>query len=275
MNGDTNFPHKRLSGKTVVVTRARLQAEDITRELESLGAAVIHIPTIQLLPPDDFGPLDLAISSLEQYDWIIFTSSNAANSFLTRLRQKRSNGLDVLAANSVCAIGSATRRTLEEAGVEVKVVAADSRAEGVLRELTGHIGGEELVRSLKFLIPRSRIARETLPAGLRAMGAKVDAVEAYQTVTPQIDKTTVIRMFEQNRIDAITFTSPSTVSNFAKLVGLNDLSDLLRNTLVACIGPVTAETATGYGLKKITQPDSYSASELVRAIAAAIGKPSQ
>jgi uroporphyrinogen III methyltransferase/synthase len=269
---DIDSAHRRLDSRTVLVTRARPQAEDMAVLLEALGANVIHVPTIEIIPPDDVGPLDNAIGSLEEYDWIIFTSSNGADFFTRRLREKRSDGVALLANRSTCAIGRATALALEQAGIRASLIATDSKAEGVLRELIEGIGGENRVEELKFLIPRAKVAREVLPSGLRALGAHVDAVEAYQTVMPQIQGTSLQRLFEENRIDAVTFTSSSTVSNFATLLGLNDLSDLLRNTLVACIGPVTAETARKFGLAKVVQPDVYTAAELVRVIAMAIGE---
>jgi uroporphyrinogen-III synthase len=100
-------------------------------------------------------------------------------------------------------------------------------------------------------------------------------VETYQTVLPQITRTSLKKLFEETRIDVITFTSSSTVSNLATLLGLTDLSDVLKSALVACIGPVTAETARKFGLTNIVQPVVYTTAELVRAIATAIGEQTQ
>src|SRR6185503_13692658 len=262
----------RLDSRTVLVTRARPQAEEMTVLLEGLGATVIHVPTIEFVPPDDLAPLDNAINNLDQYGWIIFTSSNAVDFFLRRLRENRSEGVAVLGTRSICAIGTATARALEEAGIRANVVAQESTSEGVLRELIEHIGGENIVRDLSILIPRAKVARDVLPSRLRDLGAHVEVVETYQTVLPQVTPASLKKLFEETRIDVITFTSSSTVSNLATLVGLTDLSDLLKNTLVACIGPVTAETARRFGLTNIIQPDVYNGPELVRVIATAIGE---
>ncbi|HXF40421.1 MAG TPA: uroporphyrinogen-III synthase [Blastocatellia bacterium] len=267
---EINSSHKRLDSKTVLVTRARAQAEEMTVLLEGLGAKVIHVPTIEFIPPDDLALLDNAIRRLEEYDWIIFTSSNAVDFFIKRLRETRSESVAVLGTRSICAIGTATARALEEAGIRANVVAQESTSEGVLRELVEHIGGENIVRRLKILIPRAKVAREILPSRLRDQGAHVDVVETYQTVLPQIKRSSLKKLFEETRIDVITFTSSSTVSNLATLLGLTDLSDVLQGTLVACIGPVTAETARSFGLTNIIQPDVYTATELVRVIATAI-----
>ena len=271
---EINSSHKRLDSKTVLVTRARAQAEEMTVLLEGLGAKVIHVPTIEFIPPDDLAPLDNAIRRLEEYDWIIFTSSNAADFFIKRLRESRS-GVSLLGTASVCAIGTATARALEEAGIRANVVAQESTSEGVLRELAERIGGENIVRDLKILIPRAKVAREILPTRLRDLGAHVDVVETYQTVLPQIKRSSLKKLFEETRIDVITFTSSSTVSNLGALLGLTDLSGALKSTLVACIGPVTAETARRFGLTNIIQSDVYTAAELVRVLATAIGEETQ
>jgi uroporphyrinogen III methyltransferase/synthase len=268
--GRENPESSPLRGKTILVTRARGQSEDITTQLEALGAVVIHCPTIEVVPPSSWAQLDASIGRIKEYDWIVFTSANGARFFFRRLGEMRSEGVEALAAH-VCAIGPATARAIETAGAVPDVTASNSSGEGALRAIIDHVGGDESVKGLKFLIPQARVARETLPAGLRSLGAHVDAVETYQTVKPVVQPERIIRLFKENSIDAITFTSPSTVSNFAEIVGLTDLSDLLGTTLVACIGPVTAETAVSYGLWRIVQPARHNAAELVGSIVESIG----
>jgi len=262
-----------LTGKTVLITRPRAQSEEMTVQLEALGAAVIHCPTIEVVPPGSWEALDASIARVQEYDWIIFTSANGAHFFFRRLSETCGNGVQALAALVVCAIGPATARAVEAAGAHAHLTASDSKAEGALMAIIDHVGGEEKVRGLKFLIPRARVAREFLPASLLGLGAHVDTVETYQTVKPNVKPDSIIRLFRENSIDAITFTSSSTVSNFADLAGLSDLSDLLAKTLVACIGPVTAETAASHGLTRVTRPESYNATALVESIVQAIGKP--
>lgn len=261
-----------LRGKTILVTRPRAQSADIASHLEALGAAVIHLPTIEVLPPASWASLDAAIEKIREYDWIVFTSANGAQFFFRRLSEVRSEGVGALATLTVCAIGPATGRAVERAGAATQVVASDSKAEGALTAIIDHVGGDLNVRGLRFLIPRARVARDVLPAGLRQLGAHVDAVETYQTVKPDIQPEDIIRIFDENSIDAITFTSSSTVSNFAELAGVTDLSDLLASTLVACIGPVTAATAVSHGLRRIIQPETYDSVELVESILKSIGQ---
>lgn len=264
-----------LFGKTVIVTRARAQAADLTNELEQQGATVIHCPTIETIPPTDVEPLDAAIAHLEEYDWVVFTSANGVDFFFRRLYEQRKDGVGSLRRISICTIGPATTRALELNGVRTTLCASESKGEGVLKELIDYVGGPSGVLGRRFLIPRAKVARDVLPSGLRRCGAKVDSVEAYQTVAPKIDLTGVVRLFEKQSIDAITFTSSSTVSNFAALVGSKDLSTLLGKTVVACIGPVTAKTAGRFGLSKIIQPEIYNAHELVRCIVKAFDQPAR
>lgn len=277
MNSEVKFDGRRqalpLRGRTVVVTRAQAQSAEITAELEDLGATVIHCPTIEVAPPDNWAPLDAAIQKLADYDWLVFTSANGVEFFFQRLRDKVSNDITTLTIR-ICAIGPATARALEAAGKTAIVVASDSRAEGALAAIIDYLGGDERVRGLRFLIPRARVARDYLPDALHALGAHVDAVETYQTIKPQIERDSLARLFKDNTIDAITFTSSSTVTNFSALAGLDDLSSLLEETIAFCIGPVTAETAERHGIAKIVHPREYNSSALVDAIVKSIGRPS-
>ena len=260
-----------LRGKTILVTRPRNQVDHITAQFEALGATVIHFPTIEVAPPQSWHSLDAAIARITEYDWLVFTSANGAHFFFSRLIELQQPA-EILTAKIICAIGPATARAIEASGTVASLIATDSKAEGALKAIIEYLGGPEKVRGLRFLIPRARIGRETLPASLRSLGADVDLVEAYQTVKPDVDPEAIVRIFSEQPIDAITFTSSSTVSNFAELMGLTDLSELLHNTLVACIGPVTAETAERHGLTRVIQPVTYNTTALVKCIVESIGK---
>lgn len=261
-----------LLGKTVVVTRARAQSAEITALLEALGANVIHCPMIEVAPPAIWDPLDASIQKLTEYDWVVFTSANGVEFFFERLRGIGRDAVARISGRIVCAIGPATAQALEAAGAVANVIASDSRAEGALTAIIDHVGDPERVRGLNFLIPRARAARNVLPDGLRALGAHVDAVETYQTVMPGVEPESILRLFKENTIDAITFTSSSTVSNLSAIVGLQDLSDLLRNTIAFCIGPVTAKTAESHRIQMIVHPDLYNTEALVDSIVKSIGQ---
>jgi uroporphyrinogen III methyltransferase / synthase len=255
-----------LAGKTVMLTRPPAQSAEMTTRLERLGATVIHCPTIEIVEPTSWERLDATIAGLESYDWLIFTSANGVEFFFHRLAEKRPDGLSAVSRLQTCAVGPATARAIVAAGGRVDLTARDSTAEGVLAALIKAVGGEEKLAGLRFLLPRARVARELLPAELARRGAQVDAVEAYQTVRPDVDSAGMIRLITESHIDAIVFTSPSTVNNFAALIGADDLADRLRGIVVASIGPVTSDALRAHGLTEIVQPQAYNAAALVEAL---------
>ena len=252
-----------LDGKTVLVTRPRTQSGEITRLLEERGAIVVHGATIEITPPSSWEAVDQAITTIESYDWLVFTSANGAQFFFDRFAEVPDRVFRPPTHLSICAIGPATAKAIEAAGARVDLVVRESTAEGVLREIIERVGSQLAIRGLRFLLPGARQARDFLPVELRRLGAKVDAVEAYQTVKPNVD---IGSLFELHNISVITFTSPSTVSNFATLVGADLLAVLRKDTLVACIGSVTAAAAAEQGFKRIVQAESANAHALVEAI---------
>jgi uroporphyrinogen III methyltransferase / synthase len=260
-----------LKGLRVLVTRGRGQSAEMTSLLESYGAVVIHCPTIEISEPESWDSLDAAIAKLEIYDWVVFTSANGVDFFYRRLAEKLGEAARLPDRLTTCAIGPATAKALRTRA-RVDVVAKDSKAEGALAAIIEHAGNRESIRGLRFLIPRARVARDLLPVELTELGAQVDVVEAYQTLIPDTDGESIKRLITEAPVNVITFTSSSTISNFAALVGLKDLSGLLEGVLVACIGPITAATAREHGLRSIIQPDVYTAAALVESIIAAIGK---
>lgn len=264
-------PERRpLAGQTVMLTRPPTQSVEMAAQLESLGATVIHCPTIKIVEPSSWETLDAAISRLEHYQWLIFTSANGVEFFFRRLAERRGDGLTVVAGLQTCAVGPATARAITSAGGRVDLTAGESKAEGVLAAIIEAAGGEEKISGLRFLLPRARVAREFLPVELRRRGAHVDAVEAYQTIRPDIDRAGLLRWINNHRVDAVTFTSPSTVTNFAALVGAEDLAASLRGILVASIGPLTTEALRAHGITDVVQPPTYNAVALVEALAAAL-----
>jgi uroporphyrinogen III methyltransferase/synthase len=257
----------RLAGRVFIITRAREQSADITTLIESYGGKAVHCPTIEIVPPESWEGVDRAINEFEKYDWVIFTSANGVRYFLDRLKERASSDKGSLFSEKrVCAIGPATRRSLEEAGVAVDLVAEESVAEGVVKAIIGHLNPEDSLRGKHILIPRARYARDVIPDELSKLGAAVDAVEAYQTMKPDVDCAHILDLFERRSVDAITFTSPSTVVNFAALVSPRRLSELLSDTVVGCIGPVTSAKARDLGLDDIVQPENYDARSLIEAI---------
>jgi uroporphyrinogen III methyltransferase/synthase len=259
------FEARPLLGRRVVVTRPRQQAGELAAALEDAGAEVVLFPTIAIVPAPDPIALDRAVAAAGTYDWIVFTSTNGVRVFFDRLAAL---GRDVreLAGARIAAIGPETAAELERRLVRPAVVPAEYRAEGLLAALD-----DAALRGRRVLLPRARGAREILPDELRARGALVDEVIAYATVPPaDADVDGLRAALTAGEIDAITFTSSSTVRNFAALIGAPALADLATTArpLVACIGPVTADTAREVGLRVDVVPDRYTAAALADAIVA-------
>jgi uroporphyrinogen III methyltransferase/synthase len=253
-----------LEGRTIVITRASNQSNEFSAALESFGAKVLSCPTIQIKEPDSYERLDEAIDHLYGYDWIIFTSTNAVDSFLRRLAHlnRAVSDLDEL---RVCGIGEATAERLRSAQVHVDLVPAVSKAEGVFAGLKEFVGGA--IAGLNILLPRAAVARDHLPKTLEEHGARVDIVTAYQTAMPDdVDRGRLSAMLAGSA-DCIAFTSSSTVRNLALLFDTHDLSTTLKGLQIACIGDVTAATAVKFGLQVDIQPTAFNVSELARAIA--------
>ncbi|HLG13845.1 MAG TPA: uroporphyrinogen-III synthase [Blastocatellia bacterium] len=260
----------KLEGRRIVITRTPAQSEEMTELLNNLGAEVVHFPTIKIVDPTDWSDLDAAIGQLPSYDWIVFTSANAVTQFFRRVAEKLGDTAAV-AVGRICAIGPTTAKALRAMGSRVDVVAEDSTSEGAVRAITERLGGETGLRGLKFLVPRARVARDYLPEELRRLGAHVDTVVAYQTLRPHVAPDQVADLFA-GRIDAITFTSPSTVANFAAIVGSKDLSGLIGDVFVVCIGPSTTAAAREYGLMNVAQPQQHTAAALVDSLTEALGR---
>lgn len=254
------FEQRPLFGKRIVVTRAREQASDFKAMLEALGAHCIEFPTIEIGPPPSWEPLDTAISRLRDYHWVIFTSVNGVRLFMDRLW---SAGKDVRALSGLklAAIGPKTAEALEHRGLRPDLIPKEYRAESILESLAG-----EQINGRRFLMPRAMVARDILPDTLRDRGAVVDVVPTYRTVLPTDRSTKILESFQTGTIDCITFTSSSTVSNFFSLFERDRLLPFLETVTIACIGPVTAETAVEYGLTVSVMPQEYTIPGLTQAI---------
>jgi uroporphyrinogen III methyltransferase/synthase len=257
------FDDRPLFGRRIVVTRAREQAPKLVDMLEERGADAIQTPTIRIAPPDDSEALDRATADAGGYDWIVFTSANAVEAFFGRLLQR--GDIRDLKGVRLCAVGPSTAQRVSGYGLRVDLTPDESRAEGVFEALkaAGPLAGTRL------LLPRADIAREVLPDQLREAGAEVTDIIAYRTVVAGGERDSdhdIYRMLLERQIDAVTFTSASTVRNFARMLGEEQAADLLNTTVVAAIGPVTAEAAQQLGIRVGVVPKKYTIPDLVDAL---------
>jgi uroporphyrinogen III methyltransferase / synthase len=254
-------PHFRspLAGKRIVVTRAREQAEDFCRSLEALGAQPILIPAIEIRDPESWAPLDDALRRLEEFDYLLVTSANGVRKMLGRLRACQRDPAE-LKRLTLGAIGPATAAELTRAGLQVDFVPREYRAEGLLEALAGRE-----VRGKSFLIPRAKVARDLVPRVLAERGARVEVVEAYQTSAPAFAPGELHRLLTP-RPDAITFTSSSTATHFARLLGERPLRAVLEGVAIASIGPVTSDTLRRLGLTVSVQAAESTLPGVVQAL---------
>jgi uroporphyrinogen III methyltransferase / synthase len=258
------FDVKPLFGRRILVTRPRDQAAELVERLEAEGADTVVAPMIRIAPPDDYGPLDEACARAASFDWIIFTSANAVDAFIERLL---AGPQDVRALKGVklCAVGPRTAERLAHAGLKVDLVPAEYRAESVLRAMSE--AGD--VRGLNVLLPHADIGREIIADELRRQGAEVSVVVAYRTVAEDAEREgqpDVYRMLLEHSIDVVTFTSASAVRSFVRVLGAEPAADLLRGTIVASIGPITAEAASLCNVATTIMPSEYTVPALVAAI---------
>jgi uroporphyrinogen III methyltransferase/synthase len=258
------FDVRPLFGRRIVVTRPREQSAELVDTLEGLGALVIEAPTIRIVPPDDFGALDEACAQAGTFQWIVFTSANGVDYFMQRLQAGPGDIRDLKGVR-LCAIGPGTADRLARFGVKVDLMPSEYRAEAVLDALraTGDLAGQ------RILLPRANIARELLAEELRRSGADVVEVTAYRTVSVDNQRQgepDIYRMLLDKRVDAVIFTSASTVGSFVRMIGAEQAADLLRSTAVACIGPVTAEAAAQCQITTSIMPAEYTMAGLVDAL---------
>jgi uroporphyrinogen III methyltransferase/synthase len=253
------FDARPLFGRRVLVTRARSQASNLAAALEAHGAETVQAPAIAIVTVEDPGPLDEALGRLSSYDWVAFTSANAVRGIWERVEAA---GLDArsFGASKLAAVGPTTARSLLEVGLRPDLIPDRYDAESVVEEFRARG-----ITPARVLFPRSSIGRETLAEGLREMGAQVDEVTAYETQVPENSAQNALRAYEDG-IDITTFTSSSSVMNLVSLLG-GDVSPV-NNTLVACIGPVTADMARANGIDVSLVAGEQSIEALVQAIVA-------
>jgi uroporphyrinogen III methyltransferase/synthase len=227
-----------------VITRAAADAEPLARRLESLGAIPVVVPAIGVEFTDP-GPLDAALANISRYDWIIFTSRHGVEAVFRRTRS--------VPGPRVAAIGPATASELRRHGVQPDLVPDVHVAEGIMDAI-----GD--VRGTRILLPRADIARRAVAEVLTQRGATVDDIPVYHT-GPALGERPDLR-----GVDAVTFTSSSTVKNFLAS------GPVPAGAKVVCIGPITAATAREHGLEVTEVAETYTEDGLVAALLSVLGR---
>ena len=251
-----------LAGRTIAVTRASEQSGELIAQLKKLGANAVECPAISIAPLLDFSRLDEAIAGLESYDWVIFTSVNGVYAFTSRMATL-GKSREALCSRKLAAIGPATQAALLEAGCAPYFMPASYVAEAIVEQI-GDVAG------CRVLLPRADIARKALAAGLRDKGASVDEVDAYRTVSGE-GIATLAGLLQNGTLDAITFTSSSTVRYTLDGLVESGLApgralELVNRARVVCIGPITAQTASDCGLSVAAVAGEYTTNGVVDAL---------
>jgi uroporphyrinogen III methyltransferase/synthase len=252
-----------LFGRKILVTRAREQASELSDRLRSLGAEPIEFPTIRIADPDDdYAALDAVLPSLASYDWVVFTSANGVSRTFDRLTNQ---GKDARAFGTVkiAAIGPATAEALAIRGIHADFMPTEFVAEAVLAQFPESVEGK------RILIPRAAEAREVLPETWRGQGATVHVVAAYQMERETEGAEAIRTMLANGELDAITFTSSSTVRNFVEALG--EGYTVPETTKLIAIGPVTSETCQTVLRAPDFTADRYTIDGLVGTLITAMG----
>jgi uroporphyrinogen III methyltransferase / synthase len=252
---------KPLFGKKVLVTRARDQAKDFVDCLTRYGAEPVSFPTIEIVPPESWEPVDRAIDRLAEFDWLLLTSVNGVEFFMKRLKD-RGRDLRDLKGIRIGAIGPKTANAIEAHGLAPDLVPQTFQAEAVLEGLSA-----EPLEGRRILLPRALEAREVLPQELAKRGARVEVVPVYRTIIPTARREAVRAMLQKKELAVVTFTSSSTVKNFMSLFEGEPVARLLEGVKIACIGPITADTAREKGLHVDIQPKDFTVEALAMEIA--------
>jgi uroporphyrinogen-III synthase len=243
-----------LAGKRIVITRPPHKAADFADRLRDLGAEPVLLPMITIRPCTDPAPLDDALRHLDRYDWLILTSANTVTHIGQRLTTLKLKPV----WPAVAVIGPATGKALQAYGVTPAVMPDKHIAEALFAALQEHTD----LSGARVLLPQGDLARPVMADLLRAAGARVETVVAYENVRPEIDPTLLAVPF-----DAVTFTSSSTVQNFVE--SFDDPLAVIGTGRIACIGPVTADTACKLGLPVHIVAEPHTVDGLIDALIAA------
>jgi uroporphyrinogen-III synthase len=257
MSGPATLP---LAGKRIVVTRARGQASSLVTALTGLGAEVIELPTIEIVPLESYETLDEALRNIAGYQWLIVTSANTVKVLAERLAVLEMDPATCCGLR-MAAIGSATARAMLEQGMPADIVPKQYVAEALLAEF-----GDE-VKGSRILLARAKIARDVIPEALRRHGAQVDIADAYRTVIPEgaVDRVRAAFSDTARLPDAVTFTSSSTVKHFFALWREAGFSGLPEGIAALSIGPITSETLREFAWEPAAEAEEHCAEGLIAA----------
>jgi uroporphyrinogen-III synthase len=250
------IPAHSLQNKTVMIPRGKAHSKSFAELVARNGGIPVEIPLIAFQPVAASQNLLNTLTNIHTYDWIIFTSNVTVETFYSFM--EKDNRLQP----KIAVIGEKTKETLEDFGERVDFVPEEYVAEGFIEGFLPHVHLGE-----KILIPKGNLARDYISAALKKKGALVDEIIIYETFLPEESRGKLVKMLTDRSLDILTFTSPSTIDHFMKIVEEYNLRDELEHCIVACIGPVSKRKAEQWGLKVHAMPEKYTVEEMLKSIA--------
>jgi uroporphyrinogen-III synthase len=241
--------NRSLAGKTVLITREKEQAKEFAEKIVALGGHPISIPLISFQLPENREAVKATLSHLPAYDWIIFTSQNGVEYFFQLLKKEN---ISVMKMPLIAAVGEKTERALKKRGVKVDLVPTEFVAESLAEAMMPFVK-----KGTKILFPRGNLARTVLRDELHKQGAEVTDIIVYENIPNKEAAKKLPVLLKQKKLDIITFTSSSTVRNFAALLDKAGLKEEIAHSIIACIGPVTKNTAVQLGLPVHVCPEKH------------------
>lgn len=260
LNDSNSNAQKKLAGENILLTQSSGTNEDSSALLSKHGANVILFPTIAISELDDYSEFDEIVTTVDIFDYIIFTSANSVNYYAQRLKAIDKN--ISLERCTVVAVGNKTAAACKDSSIKVDIIPKAFSAQGIIAELSKtQLGGK------KILIPRSAIGRDELPKELSKLYAKVYAVPVYQVSLP--DKKSFVKLLERisdEHVDWFVFTSPSTYLNFLNIIEVNNPIDYFKKSNIAVIGPTTKSAVEKTGVRVSVMPQVFNMHSLINEI---------
>ncbi len=249
-----------LNNQTLLILRAEDDIPRLVQQVRARGGVPVACPMIEIQPPGDLGQLDSAIKELSGFDWIVFTSANAAKFFIQRVSEL---GVDRKSIYKIqlAAIGPATEKALEGLGLNSLVVSSKANALEFLNEFSSQYD----LNGQRVLLPLSNIALRTMPEGLAKRGAKVSEVVAYVNTAPDSIPEKAIALLKNNQIDWVLFSSPSTARHLYQLLNEENIEPVFR---AASIGPSTSAALRELGVEPDVEADPHTFDGLLDEIGA-------
>jgi uroporphyrinogen-III synthase/uroporphyrinogen III methyltransferase/synthase len=253
-----------LTGRRILVTRAAHQAGKLSDGLRALGAEPVEVPLLEIRPPDNLAPLDQALRQLALYDWLILTSANTVRALAERAAEL-SIPLTPLPSLLVAAIGETTAAAARKVGFPIALIPESYVAESLMEKLVARVAGK------RVLLARAAVARDVIPDALRAAGAQVDVVDAYQNAMPEAAPEQLKRALAAG-IDAITFTSSSSASHLADAARAAEIRFPFESVPAVSIGPVTSQSLRDLGWEPAAEADPSDIGGLISAVVLVFGR---